>query len=85
MKINKIGKQLQIDNVLDFLNIYEIYETKGKLNDEQSDYYVILFKFLEQEKFKTINKYRIEEYLSKFDNIPLSVDISYSNLIQSIN
>ena len=36
MKINKIGKQLQIDNVLDFLNIYEIYETKGKLNDESN-------------------------------------------------
>jgi hypothetical protein len=69
MKINKIGKQLEIDNVLDFLNIYEIYETKGNLNVEQSDYYVILFKFLEQEKFTTINKYRIEEYLSKFDKI----------------
>lgn len=85
MRINKIGKFLEIDNSLDFLDLWEKYKSNGELNDEEQDYYVILYKFLASCSFKNITTYKIDEYLSKFDEIPLSVDISISNLIHTIN
>lgn len=66
MEISRIEKQLSIDNVLDFFSIYEIYVENNELNDEEQDYYVILYKYLEQQKFNKISKYKIEEYLSKY-------------------